>query len=243
MIGEYDLYYTSWEDIPYEFQAFFIEILGGSHARAKDFYQLYFNWFNVAHEMAHILKLKYGTSKYLSGDFWQEEQDANDFAVIYWRHQRQQRRLQLLSEMLKEALSVLPHPVPADASPQTFFNENYAELGKQPAKYGHFQLSFVKEALKLEMDLITVLRTRIHPGAQPADAHVHFEYEEINANLPPRVVEDLRQVIAPFGVSLPSINVIKEFYPLLMFVVPGDERDEWLKMAADMRSSWQDGSQ
>jgi hypothetical protein len=131
-----------------------------------------------------------------------------------------------LSKLISEALSNLPDPVPADARPQAFFNENYAELGKQPAEYGHFQLSFVKNALKEKMDLITVLRTRIHPDAKPADHHIHIDYEEINAALPPRVVEDLRRVIAPFGVTLPSINVIEEFYPLLQFVVPEQERDE-----------------
>jgi hypothetical protein len=187
--------------------------------------------------MAHILKLEYGTSRYLSGDFWQEEQDCNDFAVAYWRYNRQESRLQTLSKLMSEALSHLPDPVPADARPQAFFNENYEELTKQPAEYAHFQFSFVKNALKEKMDLITVLRTRIHPDARPAVHRLHFDYEEMDAALPPRVVEDLRRVIAPFGVTLPSINVIKEFYPMLQFVVPEEERGEWQKMAADMRSS------
>lgn len=136
-MSEYDLYYTSWEDIPNEFQTPFIEMMSGSTARARDFYQLCFYWFNIAHEMAHVLKLEYGTSSYRSGDFWQEEQDCNDFAVAYWRHNRQERRLQTLSELLSEALSHLPDPVPADAKPPAFFNENYAALGKQPAHYAY----------------------------------------------------------------------------------------------------------
>ena len=212
-------------------------MLSGNPVRARDFYQLCFYWFNIAHEMAHILKLKYGTSRYLSGDFWQEEQDCNDFAVNYWRYNRQESRLQTLSKLISEALSHLPDPVPADARPQTLFNENYAELAKQLAKYGHFQFSFVKNALNEKMDLITVLRTRIHLDAKPAEHHLHFDYEEINAALPSRVVEDLRRFVAPFGVTLPSINVIREFYPMLQFVVPEEERDEWQKMAADLRSS------
>lgn len=236
-MSEFDLYYTSWEEIPDEFQAPFIAMLSGSPVRAKDFYQLYFYWFNIAHEMAHILKHKYGTSKDLSGDVWREEQDCNDFAVAYWRHNRQESRLQTLGEWISEALSHLPDPVPADAEPQTFFNENYTELGKQPEKYGHFQFSFVKNAFKEKMDFITVLRTRIHPDAKPAVRDLHFDYEEISAALPPRVVEDLRRVIAPFGLALPSINVIQEFYPMLQFFVPEEHRAEWQKMAADMRSS------
>ena len=86
----------------------------------------------------------------------------------------------------------------------------------------------VKNALKEKMDLTTVLRTRIHPDAKPAVHHLHCDYEEINAALPPRVVEDLQRILAPFGVTLPSIDVIREFYPMLQFVVPEEERDEWL---------------
>jgi hypothetical protein len=53
-MSEYDLYYTGWEDIPDELQAPFIGMLSGSPVRAKDFYQLYFYWFNIAHERWRI---------------------------------------------------------------------------------------------------------------------------------------------------------------------------------------------
>jgi hypothetical protein len=204
---------------------------------AKKLYQLYFYWFNIAHEMAHILKLRYGTSRYVLGDFRQEEQECNDFAAAYWQHSRQESRLQTLSKLISEALSHLPDPAPADARPQAFFNENCAELSKRPAEYGHLQFAFVKKALEEKMDLLTAMRRSIHPNATPADRHLHFDYEEINAALPPSVVDDLRRVVAAFGVTLPSIDVIKESYPMPQSVVPEEERDEWPEMAADMRSS------
>lgn len=236
-MSEYDLYYTSWEEIPRDFQALFIGMLSGKSVRARDFFQLYFYWFNVAHEVAHILKHQYGTSKYLSGEFWQEEQDCTDFAVAYWRHNHQEGRLQTLRQLLNEALSHLPDPIPTDAIPRNYFNENYAEFGKKPAKYGYFQLSFVKNGLEKELDLISVIKNHIYPNAKSVVNPLQFDYEEIDASLPPRIVEDIRQVLVPFGVTLPRIIVIKEFFPMLEFIVPEGERAKSQKMIRDVQSS------
>lgn len=235
-MSEYYLYYTSWEEIPSDMRLPFIGMLSGNANRAKDFYQLYFYWFNIPHEIAHILRLKYGTSQIGAGNFYQEEQAVNDFAVGYWRFNHHERKLQTLSQLIDEAISNLPNPVPTDASPQTFFNENYSELGKQPAYYGYFQLSFVKNSMNNKKDFVEILRTCIFPKITIPNQQIKQDYGEIDVNLPVKVVEDLHKTLETFGIVAPAINVIKEYYPMLQFVCTEEEREELKKMAQDTQS-------
>lgn len=212
------LHYALWDGLPAEVRAVFADLMGGDPEMARDFYRLYFYWFNVAHEMAHVLIAKYGAETLSPGSAWQEEQAVNDFAAAYWRHRGQGDRLRRLGKLVEGALSRMVDPVPPGQSAEAFFDQNYLQLAQNPQHYGFFQFSFVQAALGKQMDLYTALHTLICPDAVLATPQQRLQYFEIDDQLPAAIIQDLRDCLKPFGVLLPPVAVRADAGSMIQYV-------------------------
>jgi hypothetical protein len=207
--------YTSWEEMPADVQAFFIQWMGNDAERAQTFFELYFYWFVPAHEVAHALRGYYSTHE---SSHWREETACNSFAVAYWKTRGETKRLWDLREFVREAIGRVADPVPQGENRSDYFDRHYAELGSNPPAYGHYQFSMVLNALEEKLGLTEVLRMYIMPQATEGTAPSTSPYLSISPDLPIQIVHDMKDYLAPFGVDLPDIRVIRSYSPNIEFV-------------------------
>lgn len=209
------LQYTSWKEMPSEIHAFFVRLVDGRAEVGQTFYELYFYWYNVAHELGHILRGQYGKD---SNSHWTEETVVNQFAVAYWREQGEAERLALLRRLVSDAYSRLEDPTPRGESRAAYFDANYSELTTNPNAYAFYQFGMVLSALDDRLDFFQALLTFIMPQAREAPPRFATPYTNIHPDLPPRIVNDMRENLALYGIDLPEIHVVRAFSPMVQFV-------------------------
>lgn len=213
------LQYAAWADLPADFQSLFIHWLGDDPARGQAFYELYFYWFNIAHEVAHVLREQYGAT---DRHHWRDEVAVNTFAVAYWGARGESERLRQLSESIGLLLSQLQDPTPSGAIPADYFDQYYSELAQDPPAFGYYHFSMVSAALAQPLSWPEALRTLITPDIVEAAPLAAEPYPAISVDLPPRIVRDLRADVKPYGLHLPEIQITCAFAPELQFVVWDD---------------------
>lgn len=125
-------------------------------------YPLYFYWFNVVHELGHVLMRQYA-EMLLSREA--EEQLVTDFAVAYWRAYGEPDKLAALEELVTRVLPRFHNPdtenlgflayAAAHWDDRTFFTFN---------NYGWFQFHCTADALCRTGNLPDVLTKMGLPG-------------------------------------------------------------------------------
>ncbi len=206
--------YTSWEEMPAEVQAFFVQWMGNDAERAQTFFELYFYWFVPAHEVAHALRRYYSTSH---SRHWNEESACNSFAVAYWKTREETKRISDLRGFVHEAHGRLADPVPHGESRSEYFDTHYQELASNPPAYGHYQFSMLMTALEEQLGLAEALRIFITPQANEATPPSTSPYPSISPDLPGQIVNDMSAYLAPYGVDFPEIQVIRSYSPNIEF--------------------------
>lgn len=196
------LHYASWDQLPPEFQAFFHFLLGADTVRGRTFYELYYLWFNVPHEIAHVLREQYGNT---STSQWQEENAVSAFAADYWRQRGETQRLSALSEMLQAIVKHLPDPVPAGRDRGEYFDMRYDKLVNSATGFSQYLFSMALNAITARRAWLESLRM-LNPVAHNADPPPVGPYAAINPELPRQIVSDMRDYLRPFGVKVPDIE-------------------------------------
>ena len=111
-------------------------------------FNLYFHWYNVIHELAHISRRSVGLL-HLGTTAIQEEKYANDFAVAYWRHQGEHIRLQVVEGIVSKALGHTIKTCPSEDILQHYKEPTaFYEAGQNPREYAYVQFSMVLNALR-----------------------------------------------------------------------------------------------
>lgn len=209
------LHYARWEDLPPEVKATFAGFMGEDMEHGKAFYRLYFYWYNIAHEVSHALRFLYGT---YTGKVWEEENAVNQLAVAYWRTKGQIGRLVQLETGLRQALTNLHDPVPADQDRITYLNTHYQKIGNDPAAYGHYQFSMVRAALERPMDLPNALRRFVTVDASDGATIPLSPDFPLDETLPVHLVEDIRKTLIAYGLKVPEVQAVCQVSPALQFI-------------------------
>jgi hypothetical protein len=210
----YYLRYAAWEDMPADFRL----AVWGNDDWVREFYTHYTVWAGTVHEMAHILRWHYGTDTG-SADPWAEETAANAFAVAYWRARGEEGRLASCASLVRRALSTITDPVPLGEDPAVFYRDPvgyFQQHYHDPLPfltYGYFQEQMLLAAVEQRRDLYTVLRMSITPTVCAAEPARPAPYPTVDADLPFRIVEDMRPFLAPYGIELPTVRVVRGFSP------------------------------
>jgi hypothetical protein len=113
---------------------------------AKHFFNQNFNWFLVAHELAHFLQETQKIKKIDYDDRWDGELYANQVAISFWMSQGKEKELTDLIMNTTKIMNFLKSPNTSKLSEKEFFNKNYKELSQDPNKYGYYQFLFYKMA-------------------------------------------------------------------------------------------------
>lgn len=119
-------------------------------------FDLYFHWYNILHELGHcVLELQEQKMGLCPA---REEMLVNAFAVAYWNQAGQGDRVEELSRLLEERLALMPAFVPEGMGLVEYYESVWGqELLGDVARYGHFQFSSVREAIREGRDLKSVL--------------------------------------------------------------------------------------
>ncbi len=200
--------YASWDQLTPDFQAFFHFLLGADTPRGRMFYELYYLWFNIPHEMAHLLREQYGRT---DKSEWADENAASAFAAAYWRQRGETQRLYILREMLIDVIGHLPDPVPEGVDRGQYFDARYDKLVRSATGFSQYLFTIALDAINTPRPWLEAVRGLINPVAHNADVDPVGPYAAINADLPKQIVADMRDYLRPFGVKLPEIEIESEF--------------------------------
>lgn len=125
-----------------EQKSIYAQLFGAEDIQQK--FDFYFHWYNIAHEYGHCI-LDFN-NKGIGGVM--EEIIVNKYAVCYWRQAGFDKELIELRDMLENALTALPNPVPEGKT----FTEWYTDIWGSPQLmtvpiYGYFQFKSVLIAM------------------------------------------------------------------------------------------------
>jgi hypothetical protein len=213
------LQFARWDDLTDEDQAQFFTFMGNDADRGRKLYELYFYWYNIPHEIAHVLRKVYLPS---NGDvwerIWEEETAANQLAVSYWRAKGQNARLMQLENDIRQALRNIPGTAPENEDRTAFLNRRHQDL-TDPTTYAQHQFNMVRYALARPLDLSLALKTLVSPQATNGATIPLAREFPLDEDLPYRTVDDMRRTLYAYGLRLPEIQIICMYSPALQFVL------------------------
>ncbi len=183
--------------------------------KARNFFELYFYWFNIAHQCGHILRKYHGT---ISESRWVDEDATNQFAVAYWHAFGETARLEELAHLISDARRLLPNPILPDQDPSTYFDAHYEEFTSNLPAQTYLQFTWVMHALDEAPEFSQVLRSQMTEEALAVEPAPPLSYPEIQVGLPLRIIPDMRQMLARYRVRLPEVAVICAPSPEIQFV-------------------------
>ena len=176
----------------------------GSENTEKRF-RLYFQWYNVIHELGHGL-LYYNNGNKLS--FVDEEQLANDFAVAYWKYYGEEEKLTELHNIVNYAVE--------HVGTNTQNGIDYMQLGRENSTgrsvnddffnfndYGWFQFSSVKHAIETDKDLETVLKEMGFTNFKLTEPKT-LKYESIDEDTSTQIINDATENFRAWGLKYPE---------------------------------------
>ncbi|GAA0086388.1 hypothetical protein UT300007_28280 [Clostridium sp. CTA-7] len=164
-------------------------------------FDLYFHWYNIIHELGHILISHRGLS-FSNAD---EEQFVNDFAVAYWMEVDKHSNLLKVKDIVTNALKKIPRPIGEDIYFLDYFRENWGNFEMSVAMYGFFQMACVASSLSRERNLKLVL-SNIGYENITIDNLISREYE-INCEAPEIILKDFIMNMSTIGIEMPSIEL------------------------------------
>ena len=166
------------------------------------FFDLYFHWYNLVHEMGHCIVEKQG-AKFTKVD---EEMYVNSLAVAYYRFMGEDERLGQLSDRLTNILNQVPAPMPEGEDFVSFYTRIWnTEAINNVMIYGYFQLRSVLEALKKEKTLASVLKEIGVDIHEPGD--LEKGTAEIKSENAVHFLETARKNLIAMGVGVPEIRL------------------------------------
>jgi hypothetical protein len=170
--------------------------------RIQEKFDLYFHWFNIVHEIGHIIidiqKVKM--------DQVDEELYANCFAVAYWRSVDNSNNLVKLQQMIQDILKHMPSPIPEGVAFNDYFKSIWGtDQMNSVMMYGYFQISCVSEAFNSNKSLSELLSEL---GYENIDTSLVEPYSEMilseNAN---KVLTQCIKNLNNIGVNITDVSL------------------------------------
>lgn len=179
----------------------FIQLFGAEDTQAK--FDLYFHWYNIAHEYGHCLLAYHdkGMGKV------QEELLVNRFAVSYWKTAGLTKELADLKILLEEILNSFPNPVPEGRSLVEWYTEIWgSDLLVSVPVYGYLQFKGVLMALEESESLMDWLDSVGIECSAKGFWLKEVRYP-VNAESASLYLEDIQNNLRSLGIKIPSARV------------------------------------
>ena len=197
----YTIYTGQFESGTQEQQTAFIQLFGSENIQYK--FDLYFHWYNVAHEYGHCL-CDYHKSSTIGLN---QEFLVNRFAVSIWQYAGYEKELKILQKMLNEILLRINNPVPDNMSFTDYYEQIWEteEIMKVPI-YGYFQFKSVQMALENREDLSAVLgEMGVHTKIN--NRLLFRKKYSISAQTASEALHDIWHFLDDLGIEHPKVDV------------------------------------
>lgn len=181
-----------------------ITALGDENTEER--FEIYFQWYNVVHELGHGL-LMYNDGAKL--DIVDEEQLVNDFAVAYWKYYGEEEKINELEDIAKYAVENIGDNYKNGV--------DYLELGRNNSTskrfkfsffnfndYGWFQFSSVKHSFETNKSLESVLKEMGFKNFKLTNQK-ELVYGEINKEISTQVIKDAVKNFREWGLEYPDV--------------------------------------
>lgn len=168
-------------------------------------FEIYFQWYNVLHELGHgLLYYNDGVDLHVVD----EEQLVNDFAVAYWKHYGEEEKVKELEDIVNYAVEHVGTNYENDVdyiklgkenSTENSFNNSFFNFND----YGWFQFSSVKNSFETNKDLDTVLKEmgfKDYKLPEPKE----LKYKEINKETSTKIINDAVENFKEWGLEFPK---------------------------------------
>ena len=168
-------------------------------------FRLYFQYYNVLHEIGHGLIYYNKGAKVPVVD---EEQLANDFAVAYWKYYGEEDKVAEIEDIANYAVEHIgTHFVDGDDymklgrdnSTKRSFNNSFFNFND----YGWFQFSSVKHSFEEDKSLEDVLKKMGVKDFKLTEKKT-LVYEKINEETSDKIVSDAVENIRSWGLKYPD---------------------------------------
>ncbi len=168
-------------------------------------FRLYFQYFNVIHELGH------GLIYYNDGvkiDVADEEQLVNDFAVAYWKYYGEEEKVKELENIVNYAANNIVPNNEKGVDYLTFaknnsigrnFNTSFFNFND----YGWFQFSCVKHSFETNKSLEDVLKEMGFENFNIGDKRT-LTYNEINEDESTKIINDAVENFKSWGLEFPK---------------------------------------
>ena len=153
---------SRWEELPPAIQGLVTAWAGAGTLGLSPEQQFgeIFNSLLVPHELGHYVAVLDG--RLAKDDSWTNEVLANRIAIAFWSLEPEgAANIADRVANFTGFLNALPNPVPIGQNPRSYFQRNYAALGRDPAAYGWFQGAFMTAAwaLRDQDDFCTLVKS------------------------------------------------------------------------------------
>lgn len=181
--------------------------------RIEYFFDLYFHWYNVVHEMGHCIAARYGAEMPKA----EEEMYVNALAVAYYRFAGEEVRLTELKDRLSKILSQFPSPVPEGEDFLAFYKRIWGtEALNNPMIYGYFQFRSVLEALEHPQALDRVLaQIGIEIDRKCCEDEGDRKRNAIGTENAALFLKNAREALISLGVDVPEIRMELQKDPMI----------------------------
>ena len=173
--------------------------------RTEERFRLYFQWYNVIHELGHGLLYYNNGVKLPVAD---EEQLVNDFAVAYWKYYGEEEKVSELKDIVDYAVK--------NVGTNYINGVDYLALGKENSNgksfydsffnfndYGWFQFSSVKHSFETDKSLKDVLAEMGFENFDLGERKT-LAYSEINEDSSTKVINDAVENFRNWGLKYPD---------------------------------------
>ncbi len=170
---------------------------------AEYYYEVYFHWYNVMHELGHALLATNADEPLHPVD---EEQLVNDFAVAYWLYYGEAEKLSNLREIVSTTIPRFIRPTSIDKTFVEYAKEMWGHKELYNFNnYGWFQFHCVSTSLKKRINLESALK-KLGGKNLISQKRDTFSYA-IDDQMVASVLKDAEIALAAWGMNVPSIKL------------------------------------
>lgn len=126
-----NIYLPMWSTMAQEFKDLGTNTIGSKEDGEEMSRHLYYGFF-LPHEIAHSFQFN---AKVRYDNEYDNEQDASNFALLYWRKKGMHKELQQCYILAKKIIANLKNPIPPGEDVKQYFTTHYYDFQKDPTKY------------------------------------------------------------------------------------------------------------
>ncbi len=187
----------------------FIDKTFGTNAEER--FRVYFQWYNVVHELAHGLITYNSNISYVDRlvkskqEGYLEEQLVNDFAVAYWKKYGDSDKLQMVKDTVDYILSNMKDPTDGKKT-YLEYGKEIMSSSKEPTfeEYGWFQFSCVKAAFEKNLTLEEAYKNLGLVKEVKFDDE-KLSYDKIDETVSDKVISDTVAKFKKWGLNIGEI--------------------------------------